>query len=66
MEKAKIYCEVTCGSCGTLAYVSRYYKNTDTIRKIKKETEDWVWDAKEKINLCPECRIQRKSKKEGE
>ena len=42
MEKAKIYCEVTCGSCGALAYVSRYYKNTDTIRKAKRRANKYA------------------------
>lgn len=53
--KAKIWCEVTCGNCGSMVAVSRYYSNTDSIKKIKEETADWIWDDKNGMNLCPDC-----------
>lgn len=55
MARARIYCEVTCCRCSCLAYTSRYYKNTETISKIKESVKDWIWDENLCGNLCPEC-----------
>lgn len=55
--KAKIWCEITCGNCGAMATISRYYSNAGSIKikKIKEETADWIWDDENSINLCPDC-----------
>ena len=66
MAKAKIYCEVTCGSCGVLTCASTYYKNTSTISKLKDATKDWIWDEELNINLCPECQEELKKTSEEE
>lgn len=66
MKKAKIYCQVSCGNCGTEIAASDYYENEGTIRRIKKFVSDWVWDEENCMNLCPVCRMEREHKKEGE
>lgn len=53
--KAKIWCEITCGNCGAMATISRYYSNAGSIKKIKEETADWIWDDENSMNLCPDC-----------
>lgn len=60
MMKAKVYCDVTCGNCGSLAYGSSYYKNTSTISKLKEATKDWIWDKELYMNLCPDCQNELK------
>ena len=53
--KAKIFCEVTCLNCGTVALGSRFYKNKDTISKLKELTKEWIYSEKFGGNLCPNC-----------
>lgn len=53
--KAKIYCEVTCCHCGGLAGYSEYYRNQDTIRRLKEDTKDRIYSEKHFGNLCPDC-----------
>ena len=60
--KAKIYCEVTCCRCSGLASKSRYYKNSETIARLKELTKDWVWDENLCGNLCPDCQKELKNK----
>lgn len=60
--KAKIYCEVTCCNCGGFASKSRYYKNSETIARLKESTKDWVWDENLCGNLCPDCQKELKNK----
>lgn len=57
MAKAKIYCEITCNSCGVVLKGSGYYKNSSIISKLKSiASEDgWVWDEELCGNLCPRC-----------
>lgn len=56
--RAKIYCEVTCAHCGALASASGYYRNAETISRLKKDTKDWV--CVDGDNLCPDCYRKRK------
>ena len=60
--KAKVWCEVTCCLCGTLACKSRYYTNPTSIAELKKEVSDWVWDKEIGGNLCPKCLEKEKKK----
>lgn len=53
--KAQIYCEVTCCHCGGLAGESQYYKNQNTIRRLKEDTKDWIYLKELLGNLCPDC-----------
>lgn len=62
MARAKIWCEVTCGSCGALDCCSTYYKNASTISKLKEKTKDWVYDKDLGINLCPSCQKELRGK----
>ena len=50
MANAKVYCEITCNSCGALLKGSGYYKNTSIISKLKANAKEagWVWDELEK------------------
>lgn len=59
MKRAKIYCEVTCNSCGALAIHSGYYKNQSIISILKESTKDWVWDDTFGGNLCPVCQKEK-------
>ena len=52
MSSAKIWCEVFCDNCGGL--VGYYFKNINTIKKLKAETSDWVV-REDGIQLCPYC-----------
>lgn len=62
--RAKVYCEVTCGNCGGVAFRSGYYKNASTISKLKEYTKDWEWDEKSGMNVCPACQEELKRKPE--
>ena len=64
MARAKVYCEVTCNNCGSLACGSTYYKNASTISKLKDATKDWIWDEELGMNLCPDCQEELKGKQE--
>ena len=54
--KAKIYCEVTCAKCRALAAASGYYRNENTIKKLKEVTANWEWDEENGGNFCPGCK----------
>lgn len=64
MAKAKVYCEITCNSCGLLLIGSGYYKNASIISKLRSNANEngWVWDEEFGGNLCPSC--QEEVKKE--
>lgn len=66
MARAKVYCEITCNSCGVLLNSSGYYENSSIISKLKKEAkeENWVWDEEFGGNLCPSCQEELKKKEE--
>lgn len=53
--RAKIRCECTCIVCGTMSAASTYYKNSNTISKLKKNIKDWVWLDELAGNVCPKC-----------
>ena len=58
MVKEIIFCEVTCGKCGTVANFSGYYSPA-RIKKLKQETKAWVSDDNYRV-LCPHCQIKIK------
>lgn len=62
---AKIYCEITCNSCGALLQGSGYYKNTSNISKLKENAKEdgWVWDEEFGGNLCPQCQVDIKEER---
>lgn len=60
MSKPKIYCEITCGFCGGLAYMSGYYKDSSTISELRRTTKNWIWDEEHGTNLCPDCQEKLK------
>lgn len=57
MANAKVYCEITCNSCGSVLIGSGYYKNASIISKLKKtaKSANWIWDKEFGGNLCPSC-----------
>lgn len=63
MTRAKIWCEVTCGNCTALAGASGFYRNADTIRRLKATTKDRK-DDKQYGTLCPKCYQKLRGKKE--
>lgn len=65
MAKAKIYCEITCNSCGVVLKGSGYYKNTSIISKLKSIANEngWIWDEGFGGNLCPSCQEEIESEK---
>lgn len=63
MEKARIYCEVTCCICGALASESGYYRNKSTIAVLKKDVAKWAWNEKIGGNICPKCLEEEKNKR---
>lgn len=60
--RAKIYCEITCNSCGNLAPGSGYYTNANRIKILKTKNKNWIWDDEFSGNLCPDCQEERKKK----
>ena len=62
MKNAKVYCEITCNSCGSLLKGSGYYKNSSIISKLKGNAKEsgWIWDEKFGGNLCPNCQEELK------
>ena len=64
MARAKVYCEITCNSCGALLKGSGYYKNASIISKLKSNANEsgWIWDEKLGMNLCPNCQKELKEK----
>lgn len=54
MANSIIWCEVTCGNCGGLAFESGYY-SPERIKKLKQETKHWKADKDYRV-LCPDCR----------
>ena len=60
MARAEIFCEVTCGNCGSLSMGSTSYKNASTISRLKRLTKDWIWSNELAINLCPACQKELK------
>ena len=67
MARAKVYCEITCNSCGALFKGSGYYKNVSIISKLKENAKEynWVWDEDFCGNLCPECQKEIKRKRKS-
>ena len=65
MASAKIYCEITCNSCGVLLQGSGYYKNSSIISKLKENAKEnkWIWDEEFGGNLCPECQKEVKEER---
>ena len=65
MARAKVYCEITCNSCGTLLIGSGYYKNASIISKLKSNANEsgWVWDEEFGGNLCPSCQEEVKEER---
>ena len=65
MSRAKVYCEITCSSCGALLKGSGYYKNASIISKLKSNANEsgWVWDEEFGGNLCPECQKEVKEER---
>lgn len=61
--QAKIKCEVICCHCGGVSSASRYYKNPDTIKFIKKATANWIYSKEYGGNLCPVCQEELGIKK---
>jgi hypothetical protein len=59
--RSAIWCEVACGKC--TAVIGWYYQNAESISKLKKATESWVF-SEEYGNLCPECYAKIKTQKE--
>ena len=49
--KAKIWCDVVCNECGGM--VGYFYKNKNTIKRIKEEIKDWKWV--DGVNICGDC-----------
>lgn len=49
--RAKIWFEVVCNECGGM--VGHFYKNKNTIKRIKEETKDWEWV--DGVNICGDC-----------
>lgn len=39
MARAKVYCEITCNSCGALLNGSGYYKNPSIISRLKENAK---------------------------
>lgn len=64
MAIAKIYCEITCNSCGALLMGSGYYKNSSIISKLKKNAreDNWIYDENFGGNLCSECQEKFRKK----
>ncbi len=56
-----IWCEVSCGCCGSVANESGYY-SPERIRLLKAETKDWVDDVDYRV-LCPACSKKMKRTK---
>ena len=67
MAKAKVYCEITCNSCGALLKGSGYYKNASIISKLKSNANEsgWVWDEEFGGNLCPSCQEEVKEERKS-
>ena len=67
MARAKVYCEITCNSCGTLLKGSGYYKNVSIISKLKENAKEynWVWDEEFGGNLCPSCQEEIKEQRKA-
>jgi len=65
---AKIYCEITCNSCGALLKGNGYYKNASIISKLKRiaNEEGWIWDKNFGGNLCPGCQAELKNNNDEE
>lgn len=49
--KARIWCEVICDHCG--AMVGHFYRNAQTIQRLKGETTDWK--EIDGVNVCGDC-----------
>lgn len=67
MARAKVYCEITCNSCGNLLKGSGYYKNSSIISKLKEtaKKENWIWDEEFGGNLCPNCQEEIKEQRKS-
>lgn len=67
MAKAKVYCEITCNSCGALLKGSGYYKNASIISKLKSNANEsgWIWDEEFGGNLCPKCQEEIKEERKS-
>ena len=55
--KAKIWCEMVCNECGGM--IGYFYKNKNTIVKIKEKTKDW--ECVNGVNVCGECLIKMRN-----
>ena len=60
MKRAKIWIECACCNCGTVC--GRFYRNRESISRLKHNTRNWMYDEKLGGNLCSEC--VREQKKE--
>lgn len=60
-RKNLIWCEVTCGRCGTAANNCGYY-SPDLIKRLKQETKNWTEDLDYRI-LCPTCQREKPTRK---
>lgn len=58
MGKARISVEAVCSRCGIVANLE--YHNYKSIRAIKHEIKDWVWDN-DYGNLCETCQEEVKN-----
>lgn len=67
MANAKVYCEITCNSCGALLAGSGYYKNASIISRLKTNAKEagWIWDEVFGGNLCPTCQEDIKEEREN-
>lgn len=59
-NKADIWIQCTCESCGGM--IGYWYKNANTIARIKRETNLWRYLKDEGITVCQDCLIKIKSK----
>ena len=53
-RKDKIWCEVACACCGSIASASGYY-SPERIKKLKLETKDWGVNVGIYNIICPTC-----------
>lgn len=63
MNKAYIWCEVSCGKCGNT--IGFYYKNLQTISMIKEKSKGWKW-IDGMGNICPNCYEKLRQEKDHE
>lgn len=64
MKQAKVYCEITCISCGSLMVGSGYYHNKTIISRLKDRAKcnGWKWSDSLCGNVCPVCQKENEVK----